>query len=457
MVTRLDERRCDAAGDAIGIAVKTTPGAVESKSPPALLAWAVWGIAAIFYLTGFYQRVSPAVMTGELMRDFSIGAKDLGTLSAFYFYVYVAMQIPVGVLVDSWGARRLLIWGSLSAAVGTFIFGSTHDFAIACLGRAVVGGATAVGWLVVLKLATHWFPPQRFAMLTGLGLFFGNVGALGAQVPLRLAIEHFGWRGVVLGSASVILLVGVLAWLVVKDDPLDRGMRSYAPDSLREHSGSSTLDLLKGFKRIFGYRNTWLIVFAQGGIVGPILSFTGLWGTPFLRARFGIPATTAAAVCSVMIVCWAISSPISGHLSDRIGKRKPIYLAGALIAAAGWIAMFHLKTLPLPAFTIIAAITSFACGPVVIGFAAGKESVPARFLGTVTGAVNIGNMSGPAILQPAIGWVLDRQWSGQMANGFRVYDSGAFEKGFLLLMGWSVLSCILIALVRETNCKQNLV
>jgi len=437
---------------AIGVHPRST--SVEPTQPPALLAWSVWGIAAIFYLTGFYQRVSPAVMTGELMRDFSIGAKDLGTLSAFYFYVYVAMQIPVGVLVDSWGARRLLIWGSISAAAGTFIFGGTHDFAIACAGRALVGGATAVGWLVVLKLATHWFPSQRFAMLTGLGLFFGNIGALGAQVPLRIAIEHFGWRGVVLGSGGALVLVGLLAWAVVKDDPSDEGMRSFAPASIQDHRSSSTLDLLKGFKRIFAYRNTWLIVFAQGGIVGPILSFTGLWGTPYLKARFGIPSTTAAAVCSVMIVCWAVSSPISGHLSDRVGKRKPIYLAGCLVAAIGWMVMFYANSLPLPIFTVIAAITSFACGPVVIGFASGKESVPPRFLGTLTGAVNIGNMSGPAILQPAIGWVLDKQWSGHMANGFRIYDPTAFEKGFLLLIAWSVLSCILIAGIRETNCRQ---
>ena len=88
--------------------------AAESPSPPAWLAWSVWGVAALFYLSGFYQRVSPAVMTSELMSSFGIGAKDLGNLSAFYFYTYVAMQIPTGVLVDSWGARKLLIAGSIS-------------------------------------------------------------------------------------------------------------------------------------------------------------------------------------------------------------------------------------------------------------------------------------------------------------------------------------------------------
>ena len=101
--------------------VRSAP--VESRFPaaPRWLSWSIWGIAALFYLTGFYQRVSPAVMTMELMRDFHISAKDLGNLSAFYFYFYVVMQIPVGVLIDSWGARRLLISGSVAAAAGTFL------------------------------------------------------------------------------------------------------------------------------------------------------------------------------------------------------------------------------------------------------------------------------------------------------------------------------------------------
>src|SRR5580693_781599 len=207
---------------------KATPAPADSdlpppedlrESPPAWLAWSVWGVAAIFYLTGFYQRVSPAVMTSELMHSFGIGAKDLGNLSAFYFYAYVAMQIPTGILVDSWGARKLLIAGSISAAAGTFLFGSTDSFAVACAGRAIIGGATAVGWLVLLKLATHWFPAKRFAMLSGLGLLFGNLGALGAQVPLRLAIQHWGWRPVVFVSAGAVLVVGILAMTVVRNDP----------------------------------------------------------------------------------------------------------------------------------------------------------------------------------------------------------------------------------------------
>ncbi len=434
------------------VAIHDEPLQVEKGSPPAWLCWSVWGIAALFYLAGFYHRVSPAVMTDELMSTFHIGAAGLGNLSAFYFYFYVAMQIPTGILVDSWGARKLLIAGSIAACVGAFLFGGTSNFALACAGRAIIGGATAVGWLVLLKLTTHWFPAKRFAMMSGLGLLCGNIGALTAQVPLRIAIQHAGWRPVVFVSATAVLIVGILAFFFVKNDPADDGYITHAPAAV--HRGeASIVDLLKGFKSIFAYRNTWLILLAQGGTVGSMIAFTGLWGAPFLKARYGLLPTKAAGVCSIMIICWAAASPICGALSDRIGRRKPIYVGGYAFAAIGWASMFYIAGLPLPAFIALAAITSFACGSVIIGFALGKESVPAQFLGTISGTVNIGNMIGPMILQPGIGWILDKHWSGAMVKGVHIYDQQAFQYGFMLIVGWLLLSTVLLSFTKESFCK----
>jgi MFS family permease len=393
-------------------------------------------------------------MTTELMRDFQIGASQLGAFSAVYFYAYLAMQIPTGVLVDSWGPRRLLIAGSLLAAVGTCLFGATHSYALASFGRLIVGGATAVGWVVTLKLAMHWFPRQRFATLSGLGLMMGNIGALAAQVPLRLLVEHFGWRAVALGSAAVVVAVGTAAWAVVADDPVERSFRSYAPNEL-QRAQLTIGRLIREFPTIFTYRNTWLIFLAQGGFVGAMLSFTGLWGPTYVRQRFTLPPTQASAVCSVMIVCWAVASPIAGYLSDRIGRRKPIYLGGAVAASAGWLTMFY-APLPLAAFTVVAAITSFACGAVVLGFAFAKESVPIQFLGTISGAINVGNMLGPTILQPAIGRVLDERWIGAMNDGVRAYAVDAFQAAFAMIVVWSLLSCLFIAFTRETRCRQTI-
>jgi sugar phosphate permease len=426
-------------------------GPVVAASPSSAMSWTVWTIAASFYLAAFYLRSAPAVMTTELMRDFDIRAAQLGSFSAAYFYAYLAMQIPTGLLVDSLGARRLLIGGSVLAALGTMMFGATSSLAVASIGRAIVGGATAVGWVVTLKLATHWFPASRFAVLSGLGLFMGNMGALVAQVPLRMAVEQFGWRTVAIGSASVVLAVGAAAWMFVANDPADRDLQSYAPREL-QRGQISPLAMARSFGRIFRYRNTWLIFLAQGGFVGAVLSFTGLWGPPYLVQRFGLQSTEAAAICSVMIVSWAIASPLCGYLSDRWQRRKPIYLGGAVAAAVGWATLFY-APLPLTAFIVVAAATSFACGAVILGFAYAKESVPVQFLGTISGAINVGNMIGPTLLQPAIGRALDSRWSGAMAEGARIYSAEAYQAAFGMIVAWAVLSVLLITLTRETHCR----
>ncbi len=425
---------------------------IALSSPPAWRAWLVWLIAALFYLAAFYIRVSPAVMTTELMRDLHISAGDLGYLSAFYYYAYVLMQFPTGILVDSMGARRLLVLGSLAAASGTLLFALSGNFLLACAGRAVMGAATAIGWVITLKLATHWFPSHRFATLSGLGLLIGNIGALFAQVPLRMLVESFGWRAVTVASAIFILVVCALAWVFVRDDPAEAGFLSFAIRATDERK-RDTASLSSISRSIFSYRNTWLIFIAQGGFVGAVLSFTGLWGPPFLRTRFGVKPTAAAAICSVMIICWAAASPLCGYLSDKIGRRKPLYAGGAICGAIGWMIMFY-APLPLEAFIGVAALTSFAAGAVILGFAYAKESVPIVFLGTISGTVNAGNMIGPMLLQPGIGWLLDRQWSGQIVNGARVYTVHDFQIAFLLVTGWAVLTCVLTSLTRETSCAQ---
>ncbi len=424
-----------------------------SRLPPIGLAIAIWAIAAIFYLSGFYLRVSPAVMTSELMRDFSIGAGQLGSLSAAYFYAYVLMQAPMGAFVDRWGARKVLFVGALIAAAGSLIFSLSASLGMATFGRVIIGGSTAVAWVATLKLATHWFPARNFALISGLSLMVGNIGALFAQVPLRILVESYGWRTVGVSSGAAILVIAAAAWVFVRNDPTEKGYATYAPVQLQKTATSVHIPMLRSFRSVFSYRNTWLIFIAQGGFLGALLSFTGLWGPPFLKTRFGISSQEAAAITSLMTLCFAISSPVCGYLSDKFKRRKPVYVAGAIGAAIGWSVMFYVP-LSLTAFTVVAGATSVACGAIILGFAFAKESVPVQFSGTVAGIVNGGNMLGPTLMQPLVGLLLDRQWTGAMANGARTYGIGAFQFAFGAVALWAVCTAVLLAFTTETHCQQ---
>lgn len=422
-----------------------------ATAPPLRLALSVWGLGALLYLIGFFHRVAPAVITNELTSEFSLTAAALGNLSAVYFYSYVAMQIPTGVLADHWGPRRTLAAGAATAAAGTLLFALAHSLALVALGRLLIGASVGVAFVAMLKLSTHWFPASRFALFSGIALACGIIGAVFGGAPLRLLVDAFGWRGVMLAAGAITGAVALVNWLVVRDDPRERGFRSYMtapPPSAQPQS------VLGGMRAVLRTRNVWLIFVISGGVTGPTLTFAGLWGVPFLRAHYGLTTANAALITSTLLLAWAVAGPVLGAMSDRVGSRRPLYGLGTALAAAGWSMVFLLPDLPLVLLIAILVITGTASGCIMIGFAYAKESTPVALAGTASGVINMGNMLGGMIMQPAVGWVLDRNWDGAIEGGVRVYGFAAYRAGFSLMLVWLVIAIALVLLTRETRCRQ---
>lgn len=419
--------------------------------PTALLSWTIWALGGALYLIGFYQRVAPAVITQELMNDFQIGATKLGHLSAFYFYSYVAMQAPTGILADRWGPRRLLSLGAFTAGVGSLVFALAENFLFAGLGRLLIGGSVAVAFVGMLKLANHWIAPQKFALASGMALFLGIIGAVFAGVPLRLLVDMAGWRPVMVASAAVTAGLAIVIWVVVRDDPEEMGLCSHAVkiSDQKERTG-----VFQGLSDIFKYRNTWLLCLIPGGVVGCILTFSGLWGVPFLSSQYGLPVARSAALTSALLVAWAVGGPLFGALSDRIGRRKPLYVFGCFAVAACWIVLVFVPKLPVTLLTMLLLFTGAASGCIIIGFAFIKESVPPHLAGTVSGICNMGVMSGPMILQPLVGYVLDISSQDKIVQSAKTYSLQAYQKGFSIMIAWAVLGAVLILFTRETFCRQ---
>lgn len=411
----------------------------------------MWGMGAALYFIGFYQRVSPAVITAELSDTFALTAAGLGNLSAFYFYSYVAMQIPTGILADRLGPRYLLTAGAIVAAIGTAVFAVAGDVTMANLGRLLIGASVGVAFVAMLKLAAHWMPPRHYALASGMALAVGVFGAVFAGAPLRLLVNEFGWRNVMWMSAAFTLVVGVVTWLMVRDDPALRGYQSYFEGG---HDSTCQTGVFAGLKQVLGIRNVVLMFFIPGAASAIVLTFAGLWGVPFLITHYGLTPTHAAGLCSAMMVAWAIGSIAFSAASDRLGRRKPFFIGGLTISLLLWAALIYVPHWSYPVLCLLLLAIGFFSGCFIISFAFAKESGPARLAGTVSGISNMGVIQGPMYMQPLVGVILDRHWDGTLVNGKRVFDFASYQQGFSLMLIWGVVALFLLLMTKETYCRQ---
>jgi MFS family permease len=238
----------------------------------------------------------------------------------------------------------------------------------------------------------------------------------------------------------------------VRDDPVEHGYRSH---TLHETAGAGHGSALAGLREVLGHRNTLLLFFIPGAMSSAILSFAGLWGVPFLVSQYAMTTTQAATLASVMLVAWSVSSLACGPLSERIGRRRPLYQGGLVVMLLLWSVLVYVPGLSTVLLTALLVAIGVSGGVFVLTFVFSKESVPPRLAGTVSGIANMGVMFGGLLTQPLMGWVLDRRWAGAMAEGVRVYDLAAWQAALSVVLVWGALSLVLLAFTRETFCRQS--
>jgi len=372
------------------------------------LRWTAFGLVSAAYVLSFFHRIAPAAIAGELRRAFDASGVALGALAATYFAVYTVMQVPTGVLVDALGPRRIVALGGVVAGAGSIAFGLAPSLAIAAAGRALVGLGVSVTFIALLKLVAAWFHDRQFATVSGLVLFMGNLGAVSSAAPLAWAVTLTSWRNVFVLVGASSLAGGVLTWLFVRDHPGEAAL-----PSMRELDGKAAHPphagrWWEGLSVVVRNPATWPGFFVNLGAAGAYLAFAGLWAVPYLVEAHGMTLAEATWHTTTMLVAFALSSLVTGWLSDRLGRRKPLMLGLGLVHVLCWAPWVAAAALPRAATLALFALMGASATGFTLSWAAVKEVNPPALSGTAMAVVNTGVFLGPTIYQPLVGWVLDR-------------------------------------------------
>jgi sugar phosphate permease len=413
------------------------------------------------YVLSFFQRFAPAGIAQDLAAAFQTSAASLGVLAATYFYVYTIMQVPTGILVDTLGPRRILLLGGMIAGGGSLLFGMAQSLDAALVGRTLIGLGVSVVFISMLKIIAVWFEEHRFASVVGLSMLLGNLGSVLAGAPLSWMAQTAGWRGVFVGVGIVSLALGALAWLLVRDRPeaVPSGASSAVPPAPTsgavppEQPRFDRTVILTGLMRVLKNRATWPAALVNSGLSGSFFAFGGLWATPFLTQGLGMTRDAATAHLSLYFAGFAIGCLLVGTLSDRLRRRKPVVIVSAHIYGATWLVWLSGIALPAAATYALFALMGLTTASFTLSWACAKEVNPPQLSGMSTSVTNMGGFLMGALLQPAVGWIMDQRWTGTMANGVRLYAPEDYRWGLLLIAAAAWLGAAAAWYIRETHCR----
>lgn len=414
------------------------------------LRWTAFSVVALAYILSFFHRFAPATIASDLQQAFHASGAALGGLAATYFYVYMVMQVPTGILADTLGPRRVVAIGGVIAGAGSLLFGMADTLAVASAGRLLVGLGVSVTFISLLKLNAVWFHDRHFASMTGATVLIGNMGSLLAAAPMAWALGFVSWRTVFVLVGIFSLLLAVLAWWLVQDHPGKAGL-----PSMRELDGHAahpphTGHWYDGLMMVLKNRATWPGLWVNTGLAGSLFAFAGLWAVPYLRDVYGMDRPTASEHTTLMLAGFALGGFLIGMLSDRLGRRKPVMFAAALLYCLCWLPLlFGMAMSSLLSHSLFFVMGLFVSG-FTLSWACAKEVNAHALSGMATSVVNIGAFMGGAILQPLVGWAIDRDYA---AHGYPVLGLAEYQTGVAILLGFALMGLLAILFIRETGCR----
>lgn len=358
--------------------------------------WAIFAVLTVGYFFVYFHRISVSVVGQDIVAD--VGG-SIGFLSSVYYWTYTAMQIPSGVMADRFGARAASTVFLLIASIGSLVTCVGTEFWMIVLGKVMIAAGMAVVYVPLMKLVSVWFPKSDFAVLSGVVIAVGNVGAIAATGPLELMAQALGWREVFLVLGVITLVLAVLCATVIRNHPKDRGLPSVEAVELSEHgtavveSSAARIPVMKGLRIVLsGGRKFWTCALAYFLVYGSIMTFQGTWAVTYFNNVYNF-VLSASWMVTALGVGKILSTLAIGGMTSRgiIRSKRKAMIYGTSVFTVLWAVIFVFAG-DIDSYWFWFAVSfafGFFGGFMTLSFTQVKEWYPIAISGTAVSGTNI--------------------------------------------------------------------
>jgi len=381
---------------------------------------------ALGYFLSYLYRVVNAVLAPDLASELGIGPSELGLLTAAYFITFAAFQLPLGVLLDRFGPRKIESFLLIFAAAGALVFSRAESVTGLVIGRALIGFGVSACLMAAFKAFVLWFPRERLPLINGIQMAAGGFGALTATAPVEAALGVTDWRGIFFILSLISLAIAIAVFIVV-------------PEKKIEQTGESIKEQLQGIIQVFSSLTFWRIAPLTVMSQAAFLAIQGLWSGPWLRDVAGFDREMTAQILLMIAAAMVVGFILMGAVAERLSRLgiKPI-----VIAVAGMTAFMITEGL------LVLEVTSWArtlwvlfgiFGTTgIIPYAVLSQSFPIHLSGRVNTGLNLLVFICAFAAQWGIGTIISL-WPGTAAGG---YSPPGYQAGFAMMLGLQVTALL---------------
>ncbi len=414
--------------------------AIDRRAGFVWIPWLVCLSAGLFFLFEFFQLNVFDVINQSLRDEFHIDAAQLSWMSSAYVWANVIFLLPAGVILDRFSARIVILVAMLSCVLGTIGFAVAQHFISAVIFHALTGVGNAFCFLSCVVLVSRWFPPRRQAFVIGCIVTMAFIGGMMAHTPLAYLSAEFGWRRALLMDGVMGALLLLWIFFTVKDKPLIISVSlgdGYKPS------------YFSGLVSVFRNRQNWLAGVYTACLNLPIMVLCALWGASYLQQVHHLSDLDASNVVSLIFVGSIVGCPLVGFWSDRLGRRKPLLLFGAIATLLTLFPLFCNISLSYPVLSAIFFLLGFVSSTQVISYPLIAESNELHHTGLATGLASVLIMAGGGFGQVLFG-LLIRQHAGASMLSYSAADFQWAMWMFPIAVGVALLA---VMGTYETYCK----